>query len=64
MLRNPQPHLMPISDIKNLKGKKIRTTVPNILGTITAIVGTYDTQTNRVELKNIISDRTGVNYGI
>lgn len=62
--REPQvPYLIPVDDIKTLKGKQIRTTVPNITGTITATVGSYNAQTNRVQLINIRSDRTGISYG-
>ncbi len=51
------------TELKNLAGKKIRTTVPNIAGTVTATVGAYNETTNRVQLINIVSERTGVNYG-
>lgn len=56
-------YLLTLPEIQSLKGKKIRITVPNIPGTITAEVGEYNSTTNRVELKNIVSDRTGINYG-
>ena len=52
-----------VPEIKDLKGKRIRTTLPNIVGTVTATVGEYNSSTNRVELRNIVSDRTGVKYG-
>ncbi|MEC1546388.1 hypothetical protein [Bacillus halotolerans] len=52
-----------IPELQKLEGKKIRTTVPNIIGTVTAIVGPYNSANNRVLLKNIISDRTGTPYG-
>ncbi|GIM30365.1 hypothetical protein CPJCM30710_30310 [Clostridium polyendosporum] len=50
-------------EIQQLQGKKIRTTLPNIVGTVTATFGQYNANTNGVQFKNIISDRTGVNYG-
>ena len=56
-------YIIPVNEIQQMQGKRIRTTVPNIAGTITATVGTYNASTNRVELINIISDRTGVSYG-
>ncbi|UHA71899.1 hypothetical protein [Paenibacillus sp. 481] len=55
--------LITIPELKKLKGKKIRTTLPNIAGTVTAKVGAYNDSTNRVQLLNIKSDRTGTNYG-
>ncbi|ADL50412.1 hypothetical protein [Clostridium cellulovorans] len=56
-------YALTLPEVNRLKGRRIRTTVPNIVGTITATVGEYNPNTNRVELKNIISDRTGVSYG-
>lgn len=61
--REPVQYLIPVNDLQNLKGKKIRTTVPNIPGTIIATVGSYNPQTNRVQLINIRSERTGISYG-
>lgn len=56
-------YLLTIPEIQQLKGRKIRTTVPNIAGTITATVGEYNSTTNRVTLIGIKSDRTGIDYG-
>lgn len=57
-----QFQLLTVPEIKELEGAKIRTTLPNIPGTVTAIVGKYNANTNRVQLLNIISDRTGIKY--
>lgn len=56
-------YTLPPNEVIKLKGKRIRTTLPNIAGTVTATVGDYDSSSNRVQLLNIISDRTGINYG-
>ena len=56
-------YILTVPEVQQLKGKKIRTTVPNIAGTITATVGEYNATTNRVTLIGIRSDRTGIDYG-
>lgn len=56
-------YLITKPEVERLKGKRIRTTLPNITGTVTATVGEYNSQTNRVMLLNIVSDRNGVSYG-
>ncbi|MBX9987156.1 hypothetical protein [Priestia aryabhattai] len=61
--RQHQHHLLTVPEVSHLAGKRIRTTLPNITGSVTATVGRYNSSTNRVQLINIISDRTGVNYG-
>lgn len=60
----PRPFAMLVTpdELTKLQGKKIRTTVPN-LGSITATVGPYDPNTNRVQLQNIVSVQDGVNHG-
>lgn len=46
-----------------MKGKRIRTTLPNIEGTVTATVGEYNDNEGRVQLIYILSDRLGTKYG-
>jgi alanine-alpha-ketoisovalerate/valine-pyruvate aminotransferase len=62
MNRESGGYQLTIPEIQQLRDKKIRTTIPNI-GLITATVGKYDSNTNRVELINIISEEYGRRYG-
>lgn len=61
-VQQEQRDLIPPSELAQLKGKQIQTTIP-ILGTVTACVGNYDTSRNRVELSSITNINTGVNHG-
>ncbi|RHW38330.1 hypothetical protein D1B33_05440 [Lysinibacillus yapensis] len=62
LVQQEQRNLVPPSELAQLAGKQIQTTVP-ILGTVTACVGNYDASRNRVSLSNITNVQTGVNHG-
>ncbi|WP_368650535.1 hypothetical protein AB1M41_19560 [Bacillus inaquosorum] len=62
MSRQQMLLLVTPEELQKLSGRKIRTTVPN-LGSITATVGPYDPNTNRVQLQNIVSVADGMNHG-
>lgn len=62
LIQQDEQNLIPPSELIQLKGKQIQTTIP-LLGTITACVGDYDATTNRVKLSNITKVSNGEKIG-
>lgn len=54
--------LIQVPRLQQLQGAVIRTTI-GTLGGVTATVGRYNPVSNRIQLINITSERTGVNFG-